>query len=682
MNEKQIEAIKKLNGRVRIIAGAGSGKTTVLTYRYMELLNNNVNPDNILCVTFTNKAAKEMKDRICPKIFYTGKLHIQTFHSFCLEVLRRDIHILNYPNNFAILDAEDQNSILKDIYKEADIDYDLLSYGAAKSYIQNRKIKTEDNFLDIISNNNTLKDTYEECKNQYKEKRDKDTLVDTVYYGYLYYEKKNISLDFTDLIVLAVFLLKTQKDVLSFWQNKFEYIMVDEFQDVSLRQNELVELLSAKHGNLFVVGDPDQTIYSWRGADPAILVDFDKKGKTETILLDENYRSTPEILDVANKIISKNTLRVKKDLFTHNPSGCKVEFYHAENSKKEGLYIANTIKTLLKKYKPKDIVILYRMHYLSRSIEEQLIKNNIPYTIFSGVNFYERKEIKDILAYLKLLINPQDDISLKRIINVPSRKIGLKKIQQMEEYAKSINGSLWEVCNSFYLNSSIKQLSSLINCINYLSSKVKSLTLTELLDEVLDKTGYYKLLKESIEEERLENIEELKESIKDYNNKTLEEYLQEISLLTNTDKKSRDAVSMMTIHSSKGLEFPIVFVIGLTEGVFPNYKAYSLEEKEEERRLAYVAYTRAKEKLILTDCGGNNFNGSDKETSRFVTEIEPNIITNIPKETIFKAKKFSSYNGKCKGQYFKNGHYYDWDDDTYLQGSVDFEDIVPECELY
>ena len=682
-NKQQKEAIQKLKGRVRVIAGAGSGKTSVLTQRYIELFNKGISPENILCVTFTNKAAQEMKTRICKQISWEGRMYIKTFHSFCLEVLRRDIQKLGYTKDFVILDGEDQTEVLKDIYKQAGIDYESLTYSGAKTYIQKRKVTKEDNLTDILYKNAILKDKYTQCKKKYKQTQDNEDLLNTVYYGYLYHEQKNNCLDFTDLIVFTVILLKTNPQVKDYWQNKLQYIMVDEFQDASPRQYELVELLSEKHGNLFVVGDPDQTIYSWRGADPQLLVDFDKQAKTDTIILNQNYRSTPEILDVANKIISKNTLRVEKDLYTEKESGEKVKFEHLYDTKQEGMYIAKTIKTLLKTYEPKDIAVLYRMHFLSRSVEEQLIKNNIPYTIFSGVNFYERKEIKDVLAYLKLLINPKDDVSLKRIINVPTRKIGAKKIEQIQNNADALNCSLWESCNSLYMSGAIPQLSSFIEVINYLSFKAKQLPLDELLEEVLDKTGYAKLLKDSIEQEREQNIEELKEAILEFKDKSLEEYLQEISLLTNTDKESKNTVTLMTIHSAKGLEFPVVFVIGLSEGLFPSYKAESQQEKEEERRLAYVAYTRAKEKLILTDNEGNGFNGKQKQTSRFVEELQEDLQTNkvVKQEEVrYIPKRFFSET-KCKGQYFKNGHYYDWDDDTYLQGSVDFEDIIDECDL-
>lgn len=684
-NEQQKEAIKKLEGRIRVIAGAGSGKTTVLTERFVQLCKKGISPKNILCVTFTNKAAQEMRDRISKQIGYTEKTHIQTFHSFCLEVLRKDIIELGYTNKFNILDSEDQSSILKDIYKYANIDYELLSYTSAKNFIQQRKVLTEDNLLEIIKNNNVLKEKYEEYKEQYKLDNSKENLLDVVYYGYLYYQQKNKSLDFTDLIIFAVILLKTNKQVRQYWQDKLQYIMVDEFQDASPRQYELVEILSEKHGNLFVVGDPDQTIYSWRGADPKILVNFDKHKKADTVILNENYRSTPEILDIANKIISKNTLRVEKDLFTKNKSGCKVKFEHLSDSKQEGIFIAKTIKTLLKTYKPKDIAVLYRMHFLSRSVEEQLIKNNIPYTIFSGVNFYERKEIKDVLAYLKLLVNPHDDVSFKRVINVPSRKIGAKKIEQMQDLANRLNGSLWDAANSLYKNNSIPQLSSFIEAINYLTFKVKDLSLNKLVDEILDKTGYNKLLEDSLEIESKQNIEELKEAILEYKDYSLEEYLQEITLLTNTDKKTKDTVSLMTIHSAKGLEFPVVFVMGMSEGIFPSYKSESMEELEEERRLAYVAYTRAKQQLILTDNAGKGFDKKDREISRFVEEVQRDLDVHrsIVEVSMYKPKCFYSNGsgGRCRGQYVENGHYYDWDDDTYLQGMVDIEDIVDACDL-
>lgn len=704
-NEKQLEAINSLEGRVRVIAGAGSGKTKTLVERYIRLLDKGIKPENILCVTFTNKAANEMKERI-NKIKENDLSLITTFHSFCLRIIRENSYLLGWSSNFAVLDSEDQTSILKSVYKECGIDYEEVSYKVAKDIIANFKINKELFLLNVFKPDLTIKKLYEEYRDKYKNGIfNKDGLKNAIYFGYLYHQQKSFGIDFNDMIILACLILKQNKSVLNEWRDRLQYIMVDEFQDVSQRQYELVSMLSDKHGNLFVVGDPDQTIYSWRGAKPELLVNFDKEKPTKTIIMNQNYRSTPQILKVANDIIEKNELRVEKDLFTENKSGDKVFFAHLDNNKAEGEWIANKIQDLLKKYKPEDICVLYRMHFISRAIEENLIKKRIPYIIHSGTNFYERKEIKDILSYLRVISNPDDDIALKRIINVPTRGIGKKKIEELEKYCSIHDCSIWQACNYFITNEKGK-LQDFVLLINYLRNQSELCDLYKLVKLVIEKSGYKELLDKSLEEDRKENIEELKKSILELDNKfTLDEYLQEIALLTNTDKKNRKAVTLMTIHSAKGLEFPVVFVAGMNEGQFPcSYSNESKETIEEERRLAYVAYTRAKEKLFLTDCSGKDFQGEDKETSRYIEEILEDLDTYKQKRTFdfFKPKCFSSnryqhrnnyYNRenknsgyasvpRCHGQYFdKQGNYYDWDDDTYLQGSITAQDIFDEGDF-
>ena len=634
LNEKQEQAIKQTDGKVRIIAGAGSGKTTVLTQRYVEILKKGVDPNNILCITFTNKAAQEMRDRIKKALndsLDTDKLLIKTFHSFCLSVLRASIHYLGYPNNFTILDDADQSDILKQLYKDHHIDYNYISYATAKAKIATRKINTEDCLLDMMDINSTnIKKAYENAARKFHKSQYDDikAMKDVIYYGYLYNEQKNKSLDFNDLILYTVILFKKFPDILKMWQNKLQYIMVDEFQDASYRQYELVSMLSKVHGNLFVVGDPDQTIYSWRGAKPEILVNFDETENADTIILNQNYRSTPEILNVANEIIAKNTLRVEKDLFTDKVyKDGKIIHRHFMSNVDEAAWIVNKIREYLNtgNYQPKDFAVLYRMHFLSRSVEEQLIRANIPYRVFSGINFYERAEIKDILAYLKLIANPNDDVSLRRAINVPSRKIGTKKLDKIKEEAENNNTSLWVACNKLHDSGFCPQLESFIFAINKLRSLFalnSSEGLKALVEKTLEITGYSAFISDSLEEDRVANIKEFLTSLEEFKDLSLSEYLQEITLLTNTDKKTGDAVSLMTVHSSKGLEFPVVFVVGLSEGIFPSYKAELLEEREEERRLAYVAYTRAKEELILTESEGSTFNNINKIPSRFITEID------------------------------------------------------------
>lgn len=624
-NIQQKDAINSLEGYVRVIAAAGSGKTSVLTQRYAELVKRGEKPFNILCVTFTNKAANEMKERIEKLVGKLDNCMIQTFHAFCLRVLREHVYKLGYSSKFVILDADDQKSIMKKIYKENNIDYDEISYESAFGIVSGRKINQEDHLLDLVAKNDIIKKLYEKAKEK-KIQFDNDgngnyqeIIKDCIYYGYLYFQQKAEGLDFNDLIVFTVILFKENRDILERWQNKLKYIMVDEFQDASFRQNELVCMLSEKYKNLFVVGDPDQTIYSWRGAKPEILVNFDKDKDAKTIIMNQNYRSTPTILSAANEIISKNKLRVAKDLFTKNPDGAKVYYHHGIDSKDEAFWVVQMIKEALTKYKPKDIAILYRMHFLSRSVEEKLIQAKIPYVIHSGVNFYERKEIKDILAYLRLVNNTADDLALERIINVPSRKIGNKTIEKIRKIADDEEISMWSAISKLD-NDKLNQFIFTIANIRIAYEKNK-LSIMELTKRILKDTGYQELIDLDLEKERKENVQELLESMKTEES-SLDEYLQKIMLLTNTDKKdNKTAVNMMTIHSAKGLEFPIVFVIGMSEGFFPSRKADTEEKEEEERRLAYVAYTRAMKHLILSDSEGRDFSGDYKETSRFVEEI-------------------------------------------------------------
>lgn len=657
-NEQQQEAINSKKGRIRVIAGAGSGKTSTLVERYAQLIKDGVKPSNILCITFTNKAAQEMSDRIKRKVGDIKISQICTFHAFCLRILKENIHKIGYPNTFVVLDTDDQNKIIRGIYKENKIDYKEVSYSTSLDLVGCRKILNEDSMEFITKNDDTLKNLYNESKSNYaKAKHDpfmnvETYLQDTIYYGYLYNQQKAKGLDFNDLIIFAVSLFKQDNKLLKRWQDKLEYIMVDEFQDVSDRQNELVEMLSKKHGNLFVVGDPDQTIYSWRGAKPEILVDFDKIGKTKTIIMNQNYRSTPEILKIANDIIAENKLRVEKDLFTKNKSGEKVFYNHYEWQGIEGQGVVRIIKNLLKKYKPCDIAVLYRMHFLSRFVEEELIKAQIPYTIYSGVNFYERQEIKDILAYLRLILNSDDDIAFERIINVPSRKIGDKKVAELKESAEKNGTSMFSALSNAaysYKGKAQENAEDFMFLITEMHAKALNgkMSLSDFVHDVIVKSGYIKLLQLDIEKERKENVEELLNSIRELDDKTsLADYLQKIALMTSEDKKEkRDTVKLMTIHSAKGLEFPVVFVVGMSEGNMPSGKADSEYELEEERRLAYVAYTRAKERLYLSDSGGTDFRGNEKVTSRFIAEIKDDVHAE-KHETItyspFKLWKFKS----------------------------------------
>lgn len=693
-NKKQLEAINSLEGRIRVIACAGSGKTATLTQRYVKLVESGINPENILCVTFTNKAADEMKKRITKSLGERDYGLICTFHSFCLRLLRIHGQELGLQSNFAVLDGEDQNTLLKNVYRDNGIDYKETSYKVAKDIVTHLKTTKELNILDLFTGEDVIKDLYIDAKQQYRLTQDKNDLGYLIYYGYLYYQQKSAGVDFNDMIILACMLLKDNPKILEKWQNKLKHVMVDEFQDSSKRQYELVTMLTDKSNNLFVVGDPDQTIYSWRGAVPEILVNFDKEKQTKTIILDQNYRSTPNILRAANEIISKNKMRIVKDLYTENPEGRNVTHRNFPHPKAEAEWIAKCIQETLKVRKPKDIVILYRMHFLSKNIEEQLIKFKIPYVIHSGVNFYERKEIKDVLSYLKAINNLHDDIALERIINVPTRGIGAKTIKDLKQYAEINSCSLWNACNHFIQKDTKGKLTNFVMLMRYLKSKENE-HIFDLTKEILDKSGYSESLQKGLEPEREENVQELLLGMKE-TDKNLSEYLQEIALLTSTDQQEKDRVTLMTIHSAKGLEYPVVFIIGMSEGQFPSsFSNETIETQEEERRLAYVAFTRAKESLILTDVSGLDYNGNERKTSRFIREINSKDLDTGKKPTekakFFRPQKFRS-NTSCndgyaqcpnpKGQYFDSkGNYYDWDDDTYLQGSITAEDIFDASDF-
>lgn len=642
-NERQLEAINTTEGRVRVVACAGSGKTAVLTERYAELVKKGVNPKNILCVTFTNKAAREMSERIIKRVGDINTSQICTFHSFCLRILRQYADLLGFHLKFNILDSDDQKAIIRKIYKECKIDTKCMSIQSAEAIITERKVVKEDSLEELSKQDDNLKIMYKDAIGNIRTNgfsiMYEDSVKDAVYYGYLYYQQQAKALDFNDLIIFTVRLFKQDKTVLDIWQKRLQYIMVDEYQDVSNRQNELVEMLSEKHGNLFVVGDPDQTIYSWRGARPDILVDFDKKKETKTIIMNQNYRSTPQILNVANKIIVKNALRVDKDIITDNPDGESVKYAHFEWGNEEGDFVVDTIKSL-KEYNYEDFAVLYRKHVASRAIEASLIKAHIPYTIYSGTNFYDRMEIKDVIAYLRLINDTNDNVAFERIVNVPKRSIGDAKIDAVKETAENLSCSYWNAFSNVSYNfkgKAAKTAEDFIFLISNLKTKVDKVPLSELVNDVLEKTHYKEYIEQSLhqdKEERLENLMELMNYIRESEDKTpLHEFLDKVSLMSGEDKKAvKNSVKLMTIHSAKGLEFPVVFVVGMSDGILPSHLAHEDEEKEEERRLAYVAFTRAKKRLYLSDSGGMDYNGCEKTTSGYIEELKDYI------EEVHKAK--------------------------------------------
>lgn len=625
LNDKQKEAVIDDSKHLRIIAGAGSGKTRVLTMRIAYLIEQkHINPKNVLAITFTNKAANEMKNRISEMLGEAGDgAFISTIHSLCVRILKEEIGVFGYPKNFTIVDGDDQKTILKEAYKEFNIDKKDLSYGSALDYIANCKYEEL---------------SYEKAMDQaYGEKK----LVDKANV-YKYYDerlKSLYALDFDDLILFTVRLFKLHKDILKKWSSKFIYIHVDEFQDIDKTQYELIKLLSSTHDNVYVVGDPDQTIYTWRGADVNIIVNFDKDFKnTKTIILNQNYRSTNNILEGANSLIKYNKSRVPKDLFSENGDGDKIVHKTLPDETSEAYYIVSCIQSLLKQgYEYNDIAILYRSNYLSREVEKVFIENRIPYVIYGGMRFYERMEVKDILSYLRLIVTG-DDLAFQRVINQPKRGIGQKSIDTIFSLAKENNISMYEVVKQGLFAKNQSVLESFVDMVERWKSSLDGKPLEEVLTDVFEQSGYRSMLEKENETERIENVKSLIDDIKDYQEtypgSTLADYLSMISLYT--DKANTDgsaSVSLMTIHASKGLEFKVVFVVGLSEGIFPSERTM-LEQKgvEEERRLAYVAYTRAKEKLTLTDTSSFSYVvNSAKTTSRFVNEVDEKYIEHLDK---------------------------------------------------
>ena len=634
LNDKQKEAVIDDSKHLRIIAGAGSGKTRVLTMRIAYLIEQkHINPKNVLAITFTNKAANEMKNRISEMLGEAGDgAFISTIHSLCVRILKEEIGVFGYPKNFTIVDGDDQKTILKEAYKEFNIDKKDLSYGSALDYIANCKYEEL---------------SYEKAMDQaYGEKK----LVDKANV-YKYYDerlKSLYALDFDDLILFTVRLFKLHKDILKKWSSKFIYIHVDEFQDIDKTQYELIKLLSSTHDNVYVVGDPDQTIYTWRGADVNIIVNFDKDFKnTKTIILNQNYRSTNNILEGANSLIKYNKSRVPKDLFSENGDGDKIVHKTLPDETSEAYYIVSCIQSLLKQgYEYNDIAILYRSNYLSREVEKVFIENRIPYVIYGGIRFYERMEVKDILSYLRLIVTG-DDLAFQRVINQPKRGIGQKSIDTIFSLAKENNISMYEVVKQGLFAKNQSVLESFVDMVERWKSSLDGKPLEEVLTDVFEQSGYRSMLEKENETERIENVKSLIDDIKDYQEtypgSTLADYLSMISLYT--DKANTDgsaSVSLMTIHASKGLEFKVVFVVGLSEGIFPSERTM-LEQKgvEEERRLAYVAYTRAKEKLTLTDTSSFSYVvNSAKTTSRFVKEVDEKYIEHLDKPVLKQQSVF------------------------------------------
>lgn len=618
LNEEQKRAVTTTEGYVRVIAGAGSGKTKALTHRYVYLVNDvGIATSNILCVTFTNKAANEMRKRIRTMIGDQDTGMVCTFHGFCVQLLREDIHTMNYPDNFLVMDEEDMKTVLHNVYEQGHLDSREITYSMAEEIIGLKKSRME--HIEYVLKMNT-----QELKTKFLTAGSKE---DILFFGYLYEQKKSFALDYDDLITFAFYILGNYKEKREKWQKRMQYIMVDEFQDVSATQYEIAELLSAYNGNLFIVGDPDQTIYTWRGANIEYILNFKAAHPDCTdIIMDQNYRSSENILNASNSLISKNKKRVEKNLRATKGVQVPVVYNHAKTTEQEALWILSQIKKIVEYgHSYNDCTILYRAHHVSRNIEEALLKAQIPYVIYSGVSFYNRREVKDAICYLRMLIF-EDDMSFRRVINVPRRNFGKKRMSFLEEYAEAHGMKLYEALvenldNPLVASSKAKEFVELID--GYKQS-FQMFKLTDLLQGIMNDSGYEAMLRTSGDDSRLENLAELKQAVFDYENDAGEEtsladYLQRISLLTNLDKEEKkDAVKLMTIHTAKGLEFPYVFVCGMNEGIFPSKHVDSEEALEEERRLAYVAYTRAENALFLSDAEGVNLDGSYRYPSRFI----------------------------------------------------------------
>lgn len=635
LNEKQKEAVTSNAGSVLVIAGAGSGKTAVLISRIIYLvLELGISFKRVLAFTFTNKAANEMKTRLVNSFHNASFPWIGTFHSFCLRVLREDIDKLGWTNGFTIVDEDDQLSIVREMYTKFGLDKSFISYQNCLNYIMTLKANE-------VDPENAINELLEYIEvDSYNKKKE---IISVAYAGYQKYLGENNLLDFEDLIKYTKKLFSIRSDILEKWKNRFDYVLVDEFQDTNNDQFEIVKMLAKDKKNVFAVGDPDQMIYSWRGAHEMIFDDFKEYFEdVKIIILDRNYRSTKFILDTANKLISYNTNRIKKNLYTEDLGGNNVVFHNAANQDRESRWVVNKINYLIENYKYKysDFAILYRSNYLSRNIEQELIRSHLPYFVFGGFKFYQRKEIKDVIAYLRLISN-NDDISLLRICNVPKRQISETTLTKIKEYAYNKNIPLFDAMLEVDKIDSIadktkKAVVNFCNLITELRNK-KFNSLTNMLDKVLEDTGYLQMLKDGEESNRIENITELKNALSQYEfknpNSGLIEYLQDIALYTSSDeeaKKTNNAINLMTVHSAKGLEFKNVFIIEFNEGIFPSKKSIDADWIDEERRIAYVAMTRARENLFILSSDGISFFGGDrspKSPSRFFEEIKNSKLT-------------------------------------------------------
>ena len=633
LNDAQRQAVTTTEGFVRVIAGAGSGKTRALSHRFAYLVEAlGILPGHILCVTFTNKSANEMRQRIHRLTGDSDTGYINTFHGFCAAVLEEDSNAVQYPKSFLVLDNSDIDAMLQLIYEERGLTLRDMVFSKARDMIEIRKLSKEpEYYVDLIRMSpDTLRQKYLSATDP----------SDMIFYGYLYQQKKCFGLDYNDLIKFTLYIFERDAAIREKWQKRLEYIMIDEFQDIDGLQYQLMEVLCGYHKNLFIVGDPDQTIYTWRGADVRYLLHFDQVFPgTKTIYLLQNYRSTPQVLAAADALVSQNRSRIEKRLIPTLPDGVPVRCRLAGNTAEEAAWLAEQAKALHADGVPyREIAVLYRAHYVTRPVEEAFLQAQLPYTIYSGVQFWARREIKDALSYLRMIVY-RDDLSFLRIVNVPKRNIGKRRISFLQEEAAKNGCSLYEALSGSLEDELFRGTKAAAFCslVESFAEGSAGRPVSEVLAALLDESGYEKMLRTEGSQERLDNLAELRQSVYEYETTcgeevTLEHYLAHAALFTNADTaENGDKIKLMTVHAAKGLEFPYVFLCGMNEGVFPSRKILTLPEMEEERRLAYVAMTRAEKGLALSAAEGYNFDGSPRFPSRFLIEIGDQLIEFTPR---------------------------------------------------
>ena len=664
MNDKQAEAVLTTEGPLLVMAGAGSGKTRVLTHRVAYLIEEQgVNPWNILAITFTNKAAREMQERVGKLLGESARdIWVSTFHALCVRILRRDIDKLGYNRAFTIADTSEQRTLMKRICSELNVDTKKYDPRAILSAISNAKnaMQTATDYAALNSHAN-------------------NPLNQIVAKAYVLYQKEledSQALDFDDLIMKTIELFEKDPETLEYYQNKFHYIHVDEYQDTNDAQYQLVTLLAAKYKNLCVVGDAAHSIYGWRGANMNNILNFERDyPEAHTVMLEQNYRSTQTILKAANEVIANNLVRKEKNLWTENGTGDKISYYRAQNEHDESQFVVSKIQAEISEhgYHYNDFAVLYRTNAQSRMIEETFMKSTVPYTMVGGHKFYDRKEIRDILAYLTLIVNPRDAMSFERVVNTPKRGIGPGSVDKLRQFANENGWSLLEAAQNVTLANAISariraKIEDFGRLMADLTKEADYLTITELTDEILTKSGYLQMLKAENDlqaQTRQENLEEFKSVTQEYdqkhgedegdNRQKLMNFLSDLALVSDQDDVDEEApkVTLMTLHAAKGLEFPVIFLVGMEEGIFPLYRSLSNEkELEEERRLAYVGITRAKRKLYLTNAYSRMLYGrvQRNQPSQFVEEINDDLIKFENADSSSKAKSMNTPFAKAAAQ--------------------------------